>query len=86
MTRPRPPRHFYAEDVLAGRVSLDGYPFRHVALTVRPGSVLTGALKLGSGFNDNVDVLLSAVEWLEPRGWELVSVDQVTIAYLRRRA
>ena len=85
-TTPRPPRLFVADDVLTGRVTLDNYPFRYILL----GSGLTSALGAGlggrSGANAMLDKILSAAEFLETRGWEVVSVDQGgTVVCLRRR-
>jgi hypothetical protein len=84
---PRPPRLFVADDVLAGRVTLDNYPFRYIVL----GSGITSALSAGfggrSGANAMLDKVLSAAEVLEARGWEVVSVDHAgTMVCLRRRA
>jgi len=36
MTAPRPPRWFVADDILAGRVNLDGYPFRYIYVSIPP--------------------------------------------------
>ncbi|BFU42337.1 hypothetical protein KRMM14A1004_05740 [Krasilnikovia sp. MM14-A1004] len=82
MNRPRPPRRILAEDVLAGRVNIDAYPFRYMYLSVptpiRPGSGRTE-------FDARVDVVLAAVEMLETRGWELVNLEELgQIAFMRR--
>ncbi|MFI7067529.1 hypothetical protein ACIBL3_41495 [Kribbella sp. NPDC050124] len=75
---PRPPRVFRADHVLSGQVRLDGYPFRYIALTAE-----------GHLGNQAFDVVLSAVEFLETVGWELVNFTDNAhfdpIAYLRRR-
>ncbi|MFI5693260.1 hypothetical protein ACIA58_15555 [Kribbella sp. NPDC051586] len=60
---PRPPRMFRSQKILSGEVSLDGYPFRYAA-------VLSG----GTSYDSALDQVLSAVEFLETRGWELVNV------------
>ena len=36
MTAPRPPRWFFADDILTGRVNLDGYPFRYLSISIDP--------------------------------------------------
>ncbi|HEX8345245.1 MAG TPA: hypothetical protein VF657_11015 [Actinoplanes sp.] len=82
MTTPRPPRWFVADDILTGRINLDGYPFRYIYISIRPTiTILSGA----SGHAARVDVVFSAVEMLETRGWELVHFEQSgNVAYLRR--
>lgn len=82
---PRPPRIFDAADVLYGKISLDGYPFRYVYVTVSEGAFNVNDLGLG-GDRGKVDVLLSTVEFLETRGWELVTLDpRGRLAVVRRR-
>jgi hypothetical protein len=82
VTLPRPPRWFVADDILAGRVDLDGYPFRYIYVSIAP-SVITPFS--GRGYAAKVDGVFSAVEMLESRGWELVNFEQSgQIAYLRR--
>ncbi|HYN93430.1 MAG TPA: hypothetical protein VES42_06245 [Pilimelia sp.] len=39
MTLPRPPRWFIADDILAGRISLDGYPFRYIYVSINAGEL-----------------------------------------------
>jgi hypothetical protein len=82
VTLPRPSRRVIAEDVLAGRVNIDAYPFRYLYLSIptpiRPGS---GRAE----FDARVDVVLSTVELLETRGWELVNLDDLgQTAFMRR--
>jgi hypothetical protein len=75
---PRPPRLFPADQLLSGQLRLDGYPFRHIAIH--------GQGHLG---NAALDVVLSAVELLEPAGWDLINVTPHEslryTAFLRRR-
>ncbi|GAA2506327.1 hypothetical protein [Winogradskya humida] len=82
MTLPRPPRRFVAEDVLAGRVNLDGYPFRYIYL----GIPYRLDFRLGDvGELARVDVVMSAVELLETRGWEFLHfLEGGQLAFLRR--
>lgn len=81
---PRPPRFFIADDILSGRVSLDGYPFRYIAIGASVASAF-GAMSR-SGANELIDKNLTAAEFLESRGWEVVSIDQGgTVVFLRRR-
>ena len=83
MTLPRPPRWFTAEDILTGRVNLDGYPFRYIYVSM--GHSVGLAFSGGAGHAAQVDGVFSAVELLESRGWELVNFEQSgQIAYLRR--
>ncbi|WP_261164504.1 hypothetical protein [Microbacterium sp. Marseille-Q6965] len=74
----RPARMIPAKDVLEGRWTGDGYPFRYV--------VVWHSKELVARYrNQMMDTVLSAVEVLEGRGWELVSVDEaVSLACLRR--
>ncbi|AGZ43024.1 hypothetical protein [Actinoplanes friuliensis] len=72
--QPRPPRLFEADDVLSGRISLDGYPFRLIYLVISAASFYAGT-SIHPGDLGRVDVLLSAAELLETRGWQTVSVD-----------
>jgi hypothetical protein len=73
----RPPRIFSADDILAGRVLLDGYPFRYIYVTPSASSLFSGGagFRLKTGNNGPPDQMLSAVELLEARGWEVVTVD-----------
>ncbi|MEV4637393.1 hypothetical protein AB0J80_08585 [Actinoplanes sp. NPDC049548] len=83
MSAPRPPRWFIADEILAGRVNLDGYPFRYIYVSINPTSVVGffGA----SGHAARVDAVFTAVEMLETRGWELVNFElSGKVAYLRR--
>jgi len=86
MTMPRPPRWVVADDVLAGRVNLDWYPFRYIYMTMAPMaafSVLGGK----AAYQAKIDGLFTAVEMLETRGWELVTFEQGgQVAFLRRVA
>lgn len=64
-----------ATDVLSGTVDLRMYPYRYVAL---------GAFRHSGG----LPALLTAVEWLEDQGWQLVNVftdDALTFQALIRR-
>jgi hypothetical protein len=82
MTVPRPPRWFVADDILAGRVNLDGYPFRYIYISI-PASITTPFS--GAGYGARVDAVFTAVELLETRGWELVNFEMSgKVAYLRR--
>lgn len=79
MSLPRPPRWFIADDILAGRVNLDGYPLRYVYISVNPTIIDP------SGHAVRVDAVFTAVEMLEARGWELINFEQSgKVAYLRR--
>jgi hypothetical protein len=79
MTFPRPPRWFIADDILAGRVSLDGYPFRYIYVSVAPSFAAAFA---GAAL---ADAVMTAAEFLETRGWQVVNFEQGgQIAYLRR--
>jgi hypothetical protein len=83
---PRPSRVFRANDILTGRVVLDGYPFRYIVLgpATSVSSLVGTAFNRGAGENSMFDEVLTAVEFLETRGWELVSMDQGFVACLRR--
>nr|BFE73709.1 hypothetical protein GCM10020092_070100 [Actinoplanes digitatis] len=82
---PRPPRIFEAEDVLYGRVSLEGYPFRLIYLVIALSSYYADT-KIHPSDLGRVDVLLSAAELLESSGWETVAVDaDGKLICLRRR-
>jgi hypothetical protein len=73
---PRPPRLFSGEKILSGEINLDGYPFRYVSIS--------GA---GSSYDAQADMVLSAVELLETRGWQLVTITGRSshfVAFLRR--
>jgi len=84
--QPDAPRLFVAGDILAGRVSLDGYPFRHVCLCPFSTSDVRPGRDTREEVDGRLDLLLSATELLETRGWELVNVDHLaTIACLRKR-
>jgi hypothetical protein len=77
----RPPRLYTVDDVLAGRGPIEPYPFRYVCVTMGPQFSLGGR----SVANNLVDRMLSAVEMLEQRGWELFTLENNgMIAYLRR--
>ena len=81
---PRPPRWFSADDVLAGRVNLDGYPFRFIYLTGDPSG---GGIRFSGPADQRagIDRVFSASEVLESRGWQVVNFeDHGKIAYLRR--
>jgi hypothetical protein len=82
----RPSRVFRASEILSGQVALDGYPFRYIiVLPAQPLGRLTGiAGNRGAGENWTFDEVLTAVEFLEASGWELVSLDQGFVACMRR--
>ena len=89
MTMPppqqRPPRWFSADDILAGRVTLDGYPFRFVYLSGEPPEGFRVTFAGASSHQATVDRVFSACEFLETRGWQVVSFEQNgKVAYLRR--
>lgn len=74
----RPKRMVLAEDVLSGRWSSRQYPFRYIV-------VWHGKEIVARARNRMYDSVLSAVEFLENEGWELVNVDEaVSIALMRR--
>lgn len=82
---PRPPRIFEADDVLSGRVSLDSYPFSLIYLVIALSSFYADT-NIHPSDLARVDVLLSAAELLESRGWEIVGVDAGgKLLCLRRR-
>ena len=88
LPQPRPRRWFAAEDIVRGRVNLDGYPGRYILLHPIPsdGPQLSWSGKQQS--DAHADLLLSAVELLETRGWELVNLDRaehILNAVMRRR-
>ncbi|SCE76397.1 hypothetical protein GA0074696_0698 [Micromonospora purpureochromogenes] len=67
-----------ADSILRGEVDLRAYPFRHLAVSARPGFM-----------GNSVTQLMEAVEHLSNYGWELVNVASVTgshflYAFLRR--
>jgi hypothetical protein len=87
MTLPRPPRWFIADDILSGRVNLDGYPFRYIYVTAAPSEAIGSVFAGKAGFAAMVDRVFSAVELLEAHGWEAVNFEQDgRIAYVRRAA
>jgi hypothetical protein len=83
----RPSRVFRANDILTGRVVIDGYPFRYVVLLpATSASRLAGTTGTHAvEENSMIDEVLTAVEFLETRGWELVGLDQGFVACMRRR-
>jgi hypothetical protein len=91
VTFPRPSRWFPPDDILAGTVNLDGYPLRYIYISATP--FLNAALNCAFRSNSpsprvsSPDEVMSAVELLEARGWDLVQFEQGgMIAYLRRNA
>ena len=71
--------------MLSGKVNLDHYPFRFICIGLSPGSVLSSGLGGFAGANSRLDKVLTAIEFLETRGWQLVSLDQGgLLACLRR--
>jgi hypothetical protein len=82
----RPPRIFFAEDILSGSVSLDGYPWRYVCIGISPKMAMGNALRGRAGADVLMDHILSAAELLEARGWEVFAIDQGgTLVFMRRR-
>lgn len=76
---PRAQRMIPVDDVLSGRWAPANHPFRYVAIWHRKELVARAR-------NDMMDRVLSAVEFLEDQGWELISVNEaVSVAVLRRR-
>ena len=84
MILARPPREFIAEDVLSGRANVDAFPFRYIFLT----SGDAASFRAGhAGLLARADVVFTAVELLETRGWEFLHVlEGGQVAYLRRAA
>ncbi|BCJ50715.1 hypothetical protein Asp14428_21900 [Actinoplanes sp. NBRC 14428] len=72
--QPRPPRIFEADDILSGRVSLEGYPFRLIYLVIAFSSYFADT-RIHPSDLPRVDVLLSAAEVLESQGWQIAGVD-----------
>ena len=86
MNAPRPTRLFYVADVLSGQLNLDQYPFRYVCIAVSKEATGTRAVTTVSGSADRIDQICTAVEMLEHRGWELVTMEPRGLtAFLRRR-
>jgi hypothetical protein len=56
----RPPRRFFAEDLLGGRVNLDGYPFRYICVTPSRSGMTGNVRAFGSSTMQLVDYVLSA--------------------------
>ncbi|GGQ65118.1 hypothetical protein [Couchioplanes azureus] len=85
MTAPRPPRWFSAEDIVHGRVSLAGYPFRYIWINATPSSGFRVTVASGSTVAAMVDMVFTAAEMLEAEGWQVVNFEQEgKVAYLRR--
>jgi hypothetical protein len=83
----RPPRWFSADDILAGRIDLTGYPFRYIWITAQPSQGFRVTLAGPSTAAAMVDMVFSAAELLEAHGWEVVNFEQDgKVAYLRRAA
>jgi hypothetical protein len=82
---PRPPRWFSADDILSGRVTLDGYPFQYIYITAQPSDGFRITFAGPATIAAAVDRVFSAAEFLESRGWQVVSFEQHgQVAYLRR--
>jgi hypothetical protein len=82
----RPPRIFTADQILTGQILLDSYPWRYVCIGLSPSTALGTALGGRAGADARLDQVLSAAEYLEGRGWEVVSIDQGgTLVFMRRR-
>jgi hypothetical protein len=85
MSTPRPPRWFSADDILSGRVMLDGYPLRFIYITAQPSEGVRITLAGPATIAAAVDRVFSAAEFLESRGWQVVCFEQRgQVAYLRR--
>lgn len=83
----RPARYFVANEILSGQVRLDGFPFRYIVIGASRTAKLSTAFGGRAGFDSMIDIVLTAVEFLETSGWELVCLDQGgTLAFMRRRA
>jgi hypothetical protein len=83
--QPRPPRWFSADDILAGRVSLDGYPFRYIYISAEPSEGFRVTFAGPGTIAAAVDLVFSAAEFLESRGWQVVNFEQNgKVSYLRR--
>jgi hypothetical protein len=83
--QPRPPRWFSADDILAGRVTLDGYPFRFIYISAEPSEGFRVTFAGAGSTAAAVDRVFSAAEFLEGRGWQVVTFEQSgKVAYLRR--
>ncbi|WP_131824423.1 hypothetical protein [Mycobacteroides abscessus] len=80
----KPSRIFAARDILNGVVSLDGYPLRYIVVGASPEQALSTALGGRRAANQLLDTLLTAVEFLESRGWTLVNTDQGGMQALMR--
>ncbi|MEU4218753.1 hypothetical protein [Actinoplanes sp. NPDC026623] len=85
MTAPRPPRWFSAEDIVHGRVTLAGYPFRFIWINATPSSGFRVTLAGPTATAAMVDMVFAAAEMLEAQGWQVVNFEQDgKVAYLRR--
>lgn len=75
--QPQPPRIFSAQDILSGRISLDGYPLRYIYVAASFGSMFSAqsTYRFVARDKEPAEQMLSAVEFLETRGWEVVTVD-----------
>lgn len=85
MTSARPPRWFSAEDIVHGRVSLAGYPFRFIWINATPSGGFRVTVAGPSAVQAMVDMVFTAAEMLEAEGWQVVNFEQDgKVAYLRR--
>lgn len=85
MTLPRPPRMFFADDILSGQVNLDGYPFTFLRITPYPQEMMTAPRKGREAYLMMIDKVFSAAELLETRGWQVVNFEgSGELAYMRR--
>ena len=85
MSAPRPPRWFSAEDIVHGRVSLSGYPFRYIWINATPSGGFRVTVAGSSQVAARVDMVFTAAEMLEAEGWQVVNFEQDgQVAYLRR--
>lgn len=85
MTMPRPPRWFVADDIVFGRVDLDGYPFTFIRVTASPQEMVGSGFGGKAAFAAMVDKVLGAAEVLEARGWQVVNFESSgREVYLRR--
>jgi hypothetical protein len=85
VTLPRPPRWFIADDILAGRVDLDAYPFTFIYVTGPPNDMVSAPRAGRAAYQALVDRVFSAAELLEARGWQVVNFEGAgPQVYLRR--
>ena len=76
---------FFSDDILDGRVNLDQYPFRYILIRPAPKALMGMAFSFGGNQLVEIDKVLTAVELLETRGWELLAVEQGGLVAIVRR-